>query len=137
MGRSHLLKDFRYGYASSLMDNAYYSFTDNDKQYHGVEWFDEFDANLGAAISPPPTVPNGAWQNDVYRRDFVNGIALVNPKGNRPRTVTLETDFVKLTSNTSAVDTACSKYHHDTTVNNGATVRTVTLDERDGDHSVA
>src|SRR6185369_11786932 len=39
-------KDFRYGYASSLMDDAYYSFTDNNKQYHGVEWFDEFDANL-------------------------------------------------------------------------------------------
>ena len=74
-------------------------------------------ANLGAAVTPPQT---GAWQNGVYRRDFENGIALVNPKGNGAQTVTLETAFVKL-SGTQAPS-----------INNGATVTQVTLADRDG-----
>jgi hypothetical protein len=72
---------------------------------------------LGAALSGPVT---SAWQSGVYRRNFQNGIILVNPKGNGARTVTLEGDFVKI------------KGTQATSVNNGATVRTVTLQDRDG-----
>jgi uncharacterized membrane protein len=60
------------------------------------------------------------YQNGVYRRDFENGIALVNPKGNGTQTVTLETSYKHL-SGTQAP-----------TVNNGQTVTTVTLNDRDG-----
>jgi hypothetical protein len=56
----------------------------------------------------------------VWRRDFDNGIALVNPKGNGTQTVTLETAFVKL------------KGTQDPATNNGQTVTTVTLKDRDG-----
>ncbi|MGH8227205.1 MAG: putative glycoside hydrolase, partial [Steroidobacteraceae bacterium] len=86
-------QSMRYGLASCLMGNAYYNFSDQSAEYHGVVWFDEFNANLGQAISPPPTA---AWQKGVWRRDFQNGIALVNPKGNGTQTVTLETSYVKL-----------------------------------------
>jgi hypothetical protein len=107
----------RYGFASCAMDNGYFAYTDSSKRYYGVPWFDEFNAELGAAVSAPST---SAWQSGVYRRDFANGIVLVNPKGNGQRTVTLESDFVKI------------KGTQDTSVNNGATVRQVTLKDRDG-----
>lgn len=124
-------RSVRYGLGSALLDNAQYSFTDNTSKYHDVYWFDEFDANLGAATSAPPPVPSGAWQQGVYRRDFENGIVLVNPKGNGAKTVTLETEYLKLSSTGSSTNTKVH-YVHDTTVNNGATVTSVTLQDRDG-----
>ena len=107
----------RYGLASCLMDDGYFAFTDLSHQYHGVPWFDEYGVKLGNATSGPST---SAWQSGVYRRNFDNGIVLVNPKGNGTRTVTLEADFVKI------------KGTQVPTINNGATVRTVTLQDRDG-----
>jgi Hypothetical glycosyl hydrolase family 15 len=110
-------QSMRYGLASCLMNDGYYSFTSSSTGYSGVVWFDEYNANLGQAVSPPPT---GAWQNGVWRRDFVNGIALVNPRGNGPQTVQLGGTFVKI------------KGSQDPAVNNGATVTSVTLQDRDG-----
>lgn len=124
------LQAFRYGLASALMDNAYYAFSERGSgQYHTVHWFDEYDANLGQPTSSPPTT---AWQSGVYRRDFENGIALVNPKGNganngtSPTTVTLDGPYMKLSASSVA------GAHHDPNVNNGATVTSVTLQPRDG-----
>lgn len=110
-------QSMRYGLASCLMNDGYYSFTDSSKGYSGVVWFDEYNANLGMPTSPPPT---SAWQNGVWRRDFTNGIALVNPKGNGTQTVQLGGTFVKI------------KGTQDPSVNNGQTVTSVTLQDRDG-----
>lgn len=110
-------QSMRYGLTSCLMNDGYYAFTSNTNTYSGVYWFDEYNANLGMPISPPPTA---AWQKGVWRRDFTNGIALVNPKGNGPQTVQLGGTFVKL------------KGTQDPAVNNGQTVTSVTLQDRDG-----
>jgi Hypothetical glycosyl hydrolase family 15 len=110
-------QSMRYGLASCLMNDGYYSFTSTSAGYTGVVWFDEYNANLGSAISSPPTA---AWQNGVWRRDFTNGIALVNPKGNGPQTVQLGGTFVKINGT------------QDPSVNNGQTVTSVTLQDRDG-----
>jgi hypothetical protein len=110
-------RGMRYGLASCMMDDGYYSFNDLSHENYGVPWFDEFDAKLGAAMSKPQTA---AWQSGVYRRDFEKGIVLVNPKGNGSREVTLEGDFIKL------------KGTQDPKVNDGSTVRKVTLQDRDG-----
>lgn len=107
----------RYGLATCLMDDGYYTFTDSASEYRGVRWFDEFDVNLGAAVSPPQTT---AWKSGVFRRDFQNGIALVNPKGNGQKTVDLDGEYV-LIKGTQAPS-----------VNTGARVRQVTLRDRDG-----
>ena len=106
----------RYGLATCLMDDGYWSFTDNKRQYYGVVWFDELDNNLGSGANKP----TAAWQKGVWRRDFDNGIALVNPKGNGVQTVTLETAYVKI------------KGTQDPVTNSGATVTAVTLQDRDG-----
>ena len=110
-------QSMRYGLASCLMNDAYYSFSGNSSGYSGVVWFDEYDANLGQAVSSPPTA---AWQKGVWRRDFANGVALVNPKGNGGQTVQLGGTFVKI------------KGAQDPRVNSGQTVTSVTLKDRDG-----
>jgi hypothetical protein len=107
----------RYGLASCLLDDGYFSFTDKDGNYSGLVWFDEYDANLGQATQAPPTVQ---WQNGVYRRNFENGIALVNPRGNGPREVTLEEDFKRISGKQAPG------------VNNGQLTRKVQLNDRDG-----
>src|SRR5882762_10337506 len=38
---------FRYAYASCLLDDGYFSFTDKAVMYSSVPWFDEFDFKLG------------------------------------------------------------------------------------------
>jgi hypothetical protein len=107
----------RYGLTSCLLGNAYFYYEANSNA-HGPQWFDEFNANLGPATSAP--FPSKAYQNGVYRRDFQNGIALVNPKGNGRQTVTLDTTYRKLSGN------------QDSSVNSGQTVTSVTLNDRDG-----
>jgi Hypothetical glycosyl hydrolase family 15 len=110
-------QSLRYGLASCLLDNGYFSFTDSVQKYTGLVWFDEYDANLGQASQAPVTA---AWQNGVYRRNFENGIVLVNPKGNGPREVTLEEDFKRISGKQAP------------TVNNGQLTRKVQLNDRDG-----
>jgi Hypothetical glycosyl hydrolase family 15 len=110
-------QSFRYGFASVLMNNGYYAFSGNSTGMDGLVWFDEYNAKLGNAIGAPPT---RSWQKGVWRRDFTNGIALVNPKGNGPQTVSLGGTFVRIRGT------------QDPAVNNGQTVTSVTLQNRDG-----
>jgi hypothetical protein len=110
-------KSLRYGLASCMLDNGYHAFTDPAKGYSGVVWFDEYDSKLGQAVMPPVTT---AWQKGVFRRDFENGIVLVNPKGNGAVEVTLEEDFRRLLGKQAP------------TVNNGQLTRKVLLQDRDG-----
>lgn len=67
---------FRFSFCSCLLNDGFFSFTDKAAGYVIPPWFDEYDFNLGATISRPAKT---AWQNDVWRRDFENGIAFVNP----------------------------------------------------------
>ncbi len=115
-GASTDYQGMRYGLGTCLLDDAYYSFTDTKAGYYGVVWFDELDQNLGSG----QTVPTAAWQKGVWRRDFDNGIVLVNPKGNGQQTVTLETSYTRI------------KGSQDPVTNSGQTVTTVTLKDRDG-----
>ncbi len=115
-GSSSDLRFFRYAFASCLLDDGYFSFSASDKGYSGVTWFDEFDFKLGAAVSKPPTAE---WKNGVWRRDFKNGIVLVNPTQG-PITVNLESGFVYLRG-AQAPD-----------VNNGAAATSVELAAKDG-----
>lgn len=80
-------KDYRfmrYALTSCLLGDAYFSFTDEKSGYSSVPWFDEYDVNLGGANSPPPDKP---WQNGVWRRDFENGVVLVNPNNKNAKVV--------------------------------------------------
>jgi hypothetical protein len=109
-------KSFRYGFASALMDDAYFDFSDGtggSVYKTDVVWFDEYDLAgekntrwLGPAVDPPQTKP---WQKGVYRRRFQNGMALVNPRGNGDQIVTVGPGFKRF------------KGRQDPAYNNGST----------------
>lgn len=71
----------RFGLASSLMSDGYYSF-DFDVTDHGQTWwYDEYDVDLGAPEGVAYNLLNKSskdWQAGLWRRDFENGIAVVN-----------------------------------------------------------
>jgi hypothetical protein len=113
----------RYGLTTTMMDDGYFSY-EPDSAYGQPSWFDEYDGGgklgtgyLGQALSNPPLTP---YQNGVYRRDFQNGIVLVNPKGNGAQTIALGGTFKKISGT------------QDSNVNNGQSVTSVTLKDRDG-----
>ena len=116
-GASNDLATMRYGLASCLMDNGYYFFSSEEKDYRARTWFDEFDVDLGRAVDPPQF---DAWRQGVYMRRFENGMALVNPKGNGTRTVTIGPGYKRIQG------------VQDPVTNNGELVESVTLRERDG-----
>lgn len=106
----------RYAYASCLLDDGYFSFTDKSKGYSSVPWFDEYNHKLGKALSTPPTA---AWSQGVWRRDFQNGVVLVNPTS-ETRTVTVGSGLRRLAGK------------QDPAVNNGSAVSQVTVRPKDG-----
>ena len=59
-----------------------------------LEWYPEWDLDLGAAQRTATTVDDLLW-NGVYRRDFANGVVLVNPT-TRPVRVNLGATFKRL-----------------------------------------
>ena len=75
-------QSMRYGLASCLMNDGYYSFTNSANGYTGVVWFDEYNANLGTATTAPPT---GAWQNGVWRAHGTATAMCCSPRTPRPR----------------------------------------------------
>jgi len=106
----------RYGLASCLLDDGYFSYTDEDVEYGSVVWFDEYDVELGKAIDHPPLQP---WQNGVYRRRFENGMALVNPDM-LSKTVSIEAGYWRFSGKQAPE------------VNNGTVATSVTLPGKDG-----
>jgi hypothetical protein len=119
---------FRYALTSCMMTDAYLAYnalSGTSENNSSNPWFDEYawQGKLGPATTSTPTA---AWQKGVYRRDFQGGIALVNPKGNGPQTVTLETTYTRLSS------TCPTCQNQAPTVNSGQPVTTLTLQDRDG-----
>jgi hypothetical protein len=111
----------RYGFASCLLDDGYFSASTD---YNQVAWFDEYDLAgtgttkwLGSAVDGPQT---SAWQSGVYKRVFENGMVLVNPKGNGQKTVTIPAGYKRFQGTQAP------------SVNNGQPASSVTLADRDG-----
>lgn len=72
---------FRFGLASALMGNGYYSFDNGPIGGHSVNWwFDEWSIDLGNARGEAESVFDwaSAFSAGVYKRDFENGVAFVN-----------------------------------------------------------
>ena len=107
---------FRYAFASCLLDDGYFSFTDKAQEYSSVAWFDEYDFKLGAVVSKPPAA---AWKEGVWRRDFQRGIVLVNPTAHAV-TVSVEPGFLRLSGAQAP------------TVNSGSPATSIDLAAKDG-----
>jgi hypothetical protein len=112
----------RYGLCSCLLDNGWFAYS-NAENHTSTIWADEYNWDLGQPTQTPRT---SAYSLGVYLREFDNGCAIVNPKGNGTRTITLPSAGAgKRWDRLSGTQ--------DPTVNNGATnVTSVTINERDG-----
>lgn len=114
----------RYGLTSTMLnDSGYYSF-DYDNTSHGqLWWYDEYDVNLGEALLPSFNVLNKEstkYQSSLWRRDFENGIVLVNSSNKEQPYVFSREEFEKING------------AQDRSVNNGAKINYIKLPANDG-----
>lgn len=114
-------RQMRFGLASALMDDGYYSFDQGDWNHNVIWWYDEYSVSLGAPrtaakkLADQPSTASGA----VWSRAYERGMAIVNAT-NATRRVSLPGVFEKLRGT------------QDPGVNNGALVRTVDVPAQDG-----
>lgn len=119
-GNKQSYQNMRYGLGSALVGGAYYSYDDGDQSHSQTWWYDEYDVNLGNPIGEARTISGGIQiKEDVWRRDYENGLALVNSTGNE-QTINLGEDYEKIIGK------------QDPAINNGSIVDRITLSARDG-----
>ncbi len=120
-GRQDDYKTMRFGLTSSMLgDNAYYSFDYGDQGHNDLWWYDEYDVNIGAPVAP--ALSQNGKQNfieDVWRRDYSNGVAVVNATG-QTQTVDLGGEYEKIIGK------------QDKATNNGAIVDKINVPAKDG-----
>jgi hypothetical protein len=111
----------RFSLCSTLMSNGYFSYALSSGVHAsgGLDWFDEYDGGgIGRGYLGQPTSAATKVGN-AWRRDFTNGVALVNPSGSAV-TVQLGGTFRKIQGT------------QDPTVNDGSLVTAVTIPAQDG-----
>jgi len=106
---------YRFGLASALLENGYYSFSVNG--YQAFPWFDESGAPLGTAAEVPPTAPTASG---IWMRRYTNGVVLVNPSKTTAASIDVGPGYKHLQGTIDPV------------VNNGQPARVVTLQPRSG-----
>lgn len=119
---------------ATLMQNAWWTPMGADQHYGTTAYYDELDGGglgrgyLGAPVEPSPdlaalsahrTDGTGSPADRVFRRDFENGIVLVN-LSDEPHTIRLERDYRRLRGDQAPA------------VNDGAVVDQITLPPKDG-----
>ena len=111
----------RFALASTLMGDGFFSYDYGEEEHGQIWWCDEQDANLGNPLGPSinQSAGNSVAMSGVWRRDFENGIALLNST-DRPQTVSFEAEMERLRGT------------QDPTVNSGQIAKSVTLAPQDG-----
>lgn len=111
----------RYGFASALVADGYFSFDAGDAGHHRTWWYDEYDAPIGtprgsATVVRGPSV--GAYPA-VWARDYSRGYVVVNAT-KKPEEIRLAGEYEKLRGS------------QDPTINDGSIVTKVTVPAEDG-----
>ncbi len=119
-GGQNNYKAMRFGLTSVLLDDGYYSFDFGDQDHSQTWYYDEYDTDLGRAVSAP-IAKNGSknFAPDVWRREFENGVAVVNSTGGR-HTIELGGEYEKIQGK------------QDPFVNDGSIVTETSIDSNDG-----
>ncbi len=116
-------RHFRYGLASTLLGDGFYSY-DYDVTSHGQTWwYDEYNVDLGPALSRPYNLllnNNSEIKPGLWRRDFKNGSAIVNSSGKKQTYVFNLEEFEKIKGEQSPL------------FNNGQRINYIQLDSDDG-----
>jgi Hypothetical glycosyl hydrolase family 15 len=108
----------RFSMGSALLGNGDFSFDYGVNDHSQTWWYDEYDADLGAAVSGPINIldkNNKTFKKGLWRRDFTNGIVVVNSTDQTQNYVFTNEVFTKLNGS------------QDPAVNNGARVNLVSV----------
>ncbi|MFA5413798.1 MAG: putative glycoside hydrolase [Patescibacteria group bacterium] len=120
-GRQDDYAKMRFCLASALLGDGYFSFDYGDQAHNQTWWYDEYNVSLGKPINSAYNFSNGSTKvvAGVWRRDFQNGIVLVN-SGSTAETINLGEEFERIHGS------------QDETANSGATIKSIYLSPKDG-----
>ncbi|MEK7203248.1 MAG: putative glycoside hydrolase, partial [Patescibacteria group bacterium] len=113
----------RFGLTSALLGNGYFSFDFGDKNHGQVWWYDEYDIKLGKAKSTAYNLldkNNKTIKPGLWRRDFSNGIAVVNSTDKEQKYGFYREEFEKINGS------------QDRRVNDGSKINWVKITPNDG-----
>ena len=109
----------RYGLASAVIGDGYYSFDKGDWNHDVIWWYDEYETPIGSPRAAPRNVAVAPGGAGVWSRSFEQGMALVNSTDKTQR-VTLPGVFEKLHGS------------QDPQTNNGSLVTNLDVPAKDG-----
>lgn len=111
----------RFGLTSTLLGDGFYSYDASVTNHGQLWWYDEYDINLGVAQSPAVNLlGKNNWQASLWRRDFQNGIALVNSTSKTQSYIFYREEFEAING------------QQDRVINNGRRLNQITLAPSDG-----
>ncbi|MDD3711017.1 MAG: putative glycoside hydrolase [Patescibacteria group bacterium] len=114
----------RFGLTSTLMENhGYFSFDFGSSDHSQVWWYDEYNINLGQAQTNAYNLldkGNYTYKNGLWRRDFSEGIVLVNSSDKEQLYVFNNEEFEKINGT------------QDRSINNGSIINFIKIKPRDG-----
>ncbi len=115
-------RKMRFSLGSTLLGDGYFSFDYGVNDHSQTWWYDEYDTELGKAIGSPINIldkNNKTWKNGVWRRDFENGIVVVNSTSETKNYVFTDEAFSKIDG------------RQDRLTNNGSKVNMISLQPND------
>lgn len=120
-GKKDDYRSMRFGLASTLLGDGYFSFDHGDQDHNQTWWYDEYNINLGEPTGKAVSINNKPkfQDDDVWKREYANGITLVNPS-NQVKEVQLGGEYEKIIGT------------QDPKVNDGAIVDRVKINAQDG-----
>ncbi|MFA5109542.1 MAG: putative glycoside hydrolase [Patescibacteria group bacterium] len=112
----------RYGLASALLGDGFYSFDYDISDHSRLWWYDEYDVNLGFAQAPAYNLLSATAEikPGLWRRDFKNGVAIVNSTDKKQTYSFQKEEFEKI------------KGKQDSIFNNGQRINYLQLAPREG-----
>ena len=116
-------KKIRYGLASTLMENhGYFSFDFSNSDHGQVWWYDEYNVNLGQAVSSAYNLldkNNTSYTKGLWRRDFTEASVIINSTDKEQLYIFNNEEFERINGS------------QDRSVNNGSIINYIKLAAKD------
>jgi hypothetical protein len=122
-GKMGSYREMRFGLASALLGDGYYSFDSGDQNHSQVWFYDEYETYLGRAVSSAYNLldkDNQEIKPGLWRRNFEQGIVLVNSTDQKQEYFFGREEFIKING------------QQDRRVNNGIKINSISLESKDG-----
>ncbi len=122
-GQQNNYQKMRFGLASTLLGDGYFSFDHGDQAHEQTWWYDEYAVKLGQPTSEPYNLlapNNNKIQAGLWRRDFDYGVAVVNSTNKRQLYSLNKEELEKIRGNQAPL------------INNGQRVNYLLLEPNDG-----